>query len=107
MMSYLTEIVDLFPTQTAFETMCVLGYQIGDINRSLVYIRAYPEGGSVYIHHIEAGISDALAQLHILCEILGVDFEAAHSQSLPRLHKRMEDIRWTRMKKRLCGKEGD
>ena len=74
-----------------FYRLAILGYQVGDIQKGVVYRSFY---GSEGIHkEIEIAIADAIAQLKVLCLLLNVDFEECDALGLSRLwdfvHRRL------------------
>lgn len=53
----------------------VLSYEVAEITKAIVYGKIFPGDAHVYRKELERGISDALAQIAIICELYGMDFE--------------------------------
>ena len=110
--TYLSEVKRVFPKETAADILTVIFYELGDVCRGISYMKN-PEvrvGKQACQHYIEVGISDALAQIHALCEYYGLDFDCLHKQALPRLQERMSQIKRGReAEKSECriSREGD
>ena len=57
------------------ETLNVLGYEFGDLQKALTYMRFYPEYEIAYRGECRVAIADMIAQLELICETLGMDWE--------------------------------
>ena len=57
------------------ETLNVLGYEFGDLQKALTYMRFYPDYRVAYIGEAKAAMADLLAQAELICETMGWDLE--------------------------------
>lgn len=77
------------------ETLNVLMYEIGDLHKAVTYSRFYPEYEIAYRAEARAALADAIAQMELITETLGFDWEELrelgderflHSDELDRRH---------------------
>lgn len=57
------------------ETLSVVMYELGDLAKALTYIRFYPEFEVAYRGEAKAALADLIAQVELLVETLGLDWE--------------------------------
>lgn len=57
------------------ETLNVLGYELGDLNKALTYMRFYPDYKVAYVGEGKAAMADLIAQAELICEMMGWDWE--------------------------------
>jgi hypothetical protein len=55
-------------------TMCVLQYELGDLMKAFCYMEFYPQYKVAYRGEAKAAMADAIAQLDLICEREGWDF---------------------------------
>ena len=79
------------------ETLNVLGYEFGDLQKAMTYMRFYPDYAIAYKGEARAAIADMIAQLELICETLEFDWEEMralgderflHSDELDRRHSK-------------------
>lgn len=70
----------------------VLNYQIGDINRIIVYQMAYPERAKMLKEELRIAVADAFTQLLCVCASTGVEFYDAALLGMEKLANR----EWTK-----------
>lgn len=90
---------DLFPDETIYETMIVVGYEVGDMFKSVFYLkkRGLREAS---IAEAKKAIGDLIVQLKIVCARLGLDFEEVEEQGFwqfmdwfSEMERRMKDAK--------------
>jgi len=72
-----------------FFRLTVLGYQFGDVQKALVYKSYYGKEG--YHKEREVAIADMIAQVHLLCEQQGLDYQELEALGLKRLLEFISD----------------
>lgn len=76
------------------DTALVLGYEIGDVQKTVFYWVVRGEANREgYRHEFQCAASDALMQLRVLCRLLNVDFSEMLSLGEERLYDRIQDFR--------------
>ena len=55
------------------ETLNVLGYEFGDLQKAITYMRFYPDYRIAYTGEAKAAIADMYAQMELICEMMGWD----------------------------------
>ena len=82
------------------ETLNVLGYEFGDLQKFTTYMRFYPDYAIAYYGECKVAIADMIAQLELICETMNIDWEKMrtlgderflHSDELDRRHSKLSD----------------
>lgn len=79
-----------------FFRLAILAYEIGDLNRSIVYAERFRDDEKARIAHLAHGklaMADALTQLYLLCISLGWDFDKLRELGVQHLKERQQDFR--------------
>ena len=87
-----------------FFRLAILAYEMGDLNRSIVYAERFKNDEKVRIAHLANGklaMADVLTQLHLLCQSVGWDFHELRKLGIQHLKERQEDFKeqgWSEIK---------
>ena len=78
-----------------FETLSVLAYEIGDLNKSLIYRRvsSNSEVRQALTSEASLALGDIYSQWVIICEHLGLNPDTVMANGVERFHDRMAKIR--------------
>lgn len=79
-----------------FFRLAILAYEIGDLNRSIVYAERFRDDEKTRIAHLAHGklaMADALTQLYLLCISLGWDFDKLRELGVQHLKERQQDFK--------------
>lgn len=78
-------------TQTPVRISLIMAYEVADVMRAANRMDSYPQDYDRYLSYARTGIEDTLAMAQLLCTILGIDFEKAHTNGCERAIMRCED----------------
>ena len=87
-----------------FFRLAVLAYEMGDLNRSIVYAERFKNDEKVRIAHLANGklaMADILTQLYLLCQSVGWDFHELRKLGTQHLKERQEEFEkqgWSEIK---------
>lgn len=79
-----------------FFRLAILAYEMGDLNRSIVYAERFKNDEKARIAHLANGklaLADALTQLHLLCQTVGWNFNELRKLGAQHLKERQEDFK--------------
>jgi len=79
-----------------FYRLSIIAYEIGDLNRAIVYAERFRGDEKIRIGHLANGklaLADALTQLFLLCETLEWDFHALRKLGADHLAERHQDFK--------------
>ena len=86
-----------------FFRLAILAYEIGDLNRSIVYAERFKNDDKARIAYLANGklaMADILTQLYLLCRSIGWDFHELRKLGAQHLKERQEDFKiqgWSEM----------
>lgn len=60
--------------ESIYRTLNVLGYEYGDVQKYVFYSEIHPDYADVYRGYILSGLADMLAQIKVIIERYGWDF---------------------------------
>jgi len=86
--------------ETIPEQFLVLLYEIGDLAKCIANMIWYPKDAPLYKAEAKRAIADAITQLRITCEYLGISFEEMDRLGFLALKEKAEDYRKRGLKKR-------
>jgi len=81
------------------EQFLVLIYEIGDLAKCIANMIWYPKDAVAYKAEAKKAIADAITQLRITCEYLGISFEEMDDLGFLALKEKAEDYRKRGLKK--------
>ena len=87
-----------------FFRLAILAYEMGDLNRSIVYAERFKNDEKTRIAHLANGklaLADILTQLYMLCLSLRWDFNALRRLGAEHFKERQEDFKkqgWSEIK---------
>ena len=76
--------------------LSIIAYEMGDLNRSIVYMERFKEDKKIRAGHSANGklaLADVLTQLYLLCVSLGWDFHELRKLGAEHLKERQEDFK--------------
>jgi hypothetical protein len=79
-----------------FFRLAIIAYEMGDLNRSIVYAERFRNDEKARIAHLANGklaMADVLAQLYLLCISLGWNFYDIRRLGVEHLKERQEDFK--------------
>ena len=79
-----------------FFRLAILMYEMGDLNRSIVYAERFKNDEKARIAYLANGklaLADALTQLHLLCQSVGWNFNDIRKLGVEHLKERQEDFK--------------
>jgi len=79
-----------------FFRLAILMYEMGDLNRSIVYAERFKDDEKARITHLANGklaLADALAQIYLLCQSVGWNFNDLRKLGAEHLKERQEDFK--------------
>jgi hypothetical protein len=101
----LVELKNNEPTSdNQFFRLAIIAYEVGDINRSIVYAERFKEDKDARIAYLANGklaMADALTQLYLLCQSLGWNFHELRKLGAEHLKERHYDFKeqgWSELK---------
>lgn len=72
------------------ETTAVLSYEVGNMLEQAMYMYWHPEDKMVRMGFYKSELIDAIAQLVLICESIGVDFEGMKELGIEKALERFE-----------------
>jgi hypothetical protein len=79
--------------QTRDETLRVLTYEVGDMNKCLHYASRYPNERNGYLPELKKATTQAISMLRMFCEQSGWNFDDLASFGEDDYLDKMQDIR--------------
>ena len=79
-----------------FFRLAIIAYEMGDLNRSIVYAERFREdenARTAYLANGKLALADALTQIYLLCESVGWDFNELRKLGAEHLKERQEDFK--------------
>lgn len=79
-----------------FFRLAIIAYEMGDLNRSIVYAERFKDDEKARIAHLANGklaLADALTQMYLLCESVGWNFNDLRKLGAEHLKERQEDFK--------------
>lgn len=79
-----------------FFRLAIIAYEMGDLNRSIVYAERFKNDEKARIAYLANGklaLADALTQLHLLCQSVGWNFNDLRKLGAEHLKERQEDFK--------------
>lgn len=79
-----------------FFRLAILMYEMGDLNRSIVYAERFKDDEKARIAHLANGklaLADALTQIYLLCQSVGWNFNDLRKLGAEHLKERQEDFK--------------
>ena len=79
-----------------FFRLAIIAYEMGDLNRSIVYAERFKNDEKARIAYLANGklaLADALTQLHLLCQSVGWNFNDIRKLGVEHLKERQEDFK--------------
>lgn len=79
-----------------FFRLAIMAYEIGDLNRSIVYAERFKNDEKIRAGHLANGklaLADLLAQLYLLCITMNWDFHKLRKMGAEHLAERYEDFK--------------
>lgn len=73
-----------------FETTCVLAYEVGHMLEHAMYLKWYGEESQARLGFYKSELIDAIAQLVLICESLGIDFNEMKALGIEKALERFE-----------------
>ena len=79
-----------------FFRLAILAYEMGDLNRSMVYAERFKDDEKARIAYMANGklaLADALTQIYLLCQSVGWNFNELRKLGAEHLKERQEDFK--------------
>lgn len=79
-----------------FFRLAIITYEMGDLNRSIVYAERFrndEKARTAYLANGKLALADLLTQLHLLCQTVGWDFNELRMLGAKHLNERQEDFK--------------
>ena len=83
-------------SDSQFFRMSIIGYELGDLNRAIVYAKRFKDdkrASTAYLANGKLAMADLLTQLYLLCLTLEWDFNTLRKLGLDHLRERHDDFR--------------
>ena len=87
----INEIICSFREIDVRDTLIILSYELGDINKSIANSIRFPRDSREYLLFARTAVSDLLVQIKSLCEIYGWDYDKLADEGIERLLERAKE----------------
>ena len=80
------------PKANIFFRLSIIGYELGDLNKDIVYMRRFPNEKEAHRADSKLSLADLLTQISILCIELGFDEEEIRKMGKAHLNERYSEF---------------
>lgn len=79
-------------TDTIFQRLVIITYELGDLNRDLFYARHFSDERKAHLANAKLSIADLFTQLSLLCRDLGLKEIELRKLGWHHLQERLEEL---------------